>query len=78
MEHIFDYVKDRYGNNFLELYEGNPHDMKKNSCGVCGNPCKIKYCSKSCAMKGNHYKNIGSPSQNRTDAADVKNRDPHH
>jgi hypothetical protein len=54
MEHIFDYVKDKYGNDFIELYEGNPHNMKKNSCGVCGNPCKIKYCSKSCSMKGNH------------------------
>lgn len=61
MEHIFDYVKDKYGNNFIELYEGNPHNAKRNSCGVCGNPCKIKYCSQSCAMKGNHYKNIGSP-----------------
>ena len=53
LKSIFDYVKMTYGTNFIELYEGNPHNMKNNACKKCSNPCKTMFCSRSCAMKGN-------------------------
>ena len=45
------YVKEKYGNNFIELYEGNPHNNKLNKCEICGQQCKNKFCSRSCAGK---------------------------
>jgi hypothetical protein len=49
---IFDYVKNKYGNNFIELYEGNPHKIKKNICLICGEPAKNLYCSRKCSGIG--------------------------
>jgi hypothetical protein len=43
------YVKNKYGNNFIELYEGNPHKVKHNKCLCCGEPAKLKLCSRKCA-----------------------------
>lgn len=45
------YVVDKYGSDFIRLYEGNPHNEKKNVCLICGKPCKNKYCSRSCGGK---------------------------
>lgn len=46
---IFDYVKSKYGNNFIELYDGNPHKIKNNICKICGEPAKNIYCSRKCS-----------------------------
>lgn len=46
-----DYVVNKYGSNFIELYEGNPHNKKNNNCIICGNPCINLCCSRSCGMK---------------------------
>lgn len=46
---IFEYVVRTYGKDFIKLYQGNPHNDKKNSCIVCQAPCKKKCCSKRCA-----------------------------
>jgi len=48
---ILDYVVGKYGNKFIDLYEGNPHNEKKSSCGICGNPAKYKFCSRVCSGK---------------------------
>lgn len=46
---IFKYVKEKYGNDFIKLYEGNPYNEKKNICKICGEPAKNVYCSKKCS-----------------------------
>ena len=46
------YVKNKYGINFIELYEGNPHRVKNNKCLCCGEPAKFQYCSRICSGKG--------------------------
>lgn len=56
LEPVFSYVKTAYGANFYELYEGNPHNQKKNSCKQCGKPCRRVYCSQRCSIFGNHAK----------------------
>jgi hypothetical protein len=52
LENEFNYVLTKYGNNFIELYEGNPHKVKQNKCKVCGKPAKHLYCSRLCGGKG--------------------------
>lgn len=47
----FDYVEQKYGKHFIELYEGNPYKMKNNSCKYCGEPAKYDYCSRRCSGK---------------------------
>jgi len=49
---ILFYVKNKYGNNFIELYEGNPYNIKNNKCLCCGQPAKFQYCSRVCSGKG--------------------------
>ena len=44
-----EYVENKYGKNFIELYEGNPHNNKKNKCKLCGMPSKNIYCSRRCS-----------------------------
>lgn len=56
ISHVFDYVKIKYGKNFINLYEGNPHNKKNNSCMMCSNPCERMYCSRTCTMQGNRKK----------------------
>ena len=46
---IFAYVRGTYGNNFIELYEGNPYKQNKNKCPICGKPAKYIYCSRKCS-----------------------------
>lgn len=49
LKEIFSYVKNKYGNDFIKLYENNPHRIRINKCGICGNPAKNKYCSQKCS-----------------------------
>jgi hypothetical protein len=49
---IINYVESKYGKNFIELYEGNPHKVKNNKCLCCGEPAKFQYCSRICSGKG--------------------------
>lgn len=51
---ILEYVTKVYGNNYIELYEGNPHKQKLNECLVCGEPAINVYCSRSCSGVGNN------------------------
>lgn len=51
LAYVFDYVIGKYGKNFIELYENNPHKLRKNKCGICGKPSKNKYCSRNCSGK---------------------------
>ena len=50
------YASEKYGQNFISYYEGNPHNQMTNRCKQCGNPCKRKsvYCSRQCAGRGNN------------------------
>jgi len=50
------YASEKYGQNFISYYEGNPHNQMTNRCKQCGNPCKKKsvYCSRQCAGRGNN------------------------
>lgn len=61
LEPIFSYVKITYGADFYELYEGNSHSQKKNSCKECGKPCKKIYCSQRCSIFGNSINNLATP-----------------
>lgn len=56
MVKYIDYAKEKYGQNFVSLYEGNPHNKMTNTCKSCGNPCMKKsvYCSRQCAGRGNN------------------------
>jgi hypothetical protein len=49
---IINYVESKYGKNFIELYERNPHKVKNNKCLCCGEPAKFQYCSRICSGKG--------------------------
>jgi hypothetical protein len=52
MKPILNYVIQKYGINFIELYDGNPYKkIKKNKCLLCGEPAKFKYCSRQCGCK---------------------------
>jgi hypothetical protein len=53
LEYIFLYVKNKYGNDYIKLFDNNPHHKLNNVCKVCGTPCKSKniYCSRGCAIK---------------------------
>jgi hypothetical protein len=46
------YVIEKHGNNFIELYEGNPHKIKNNKCIICGKDCLNMYCSRLCSGVG--------------------------
>ena len=48
---ILNYVRKKYISNLKELYDGNPHNERKNKCVICGQPAKNKCCSKSCGGK---------------------------
>lgn len=60
MKLIIKYVEQKYGKDFIELYEGNPYKTKTNKCKVCGNECHNEYCSQKCsgiaAARRNHKK----------------------
>lgn len=52
------YVTEKYGTDFIRLYEGNPHHNKKNICIMCGKPCRNKYCSRHCSGKAARKRNF--------------------
>lgn len=52
LSHVFDYVMNKYGKDFVNLYEGSPHDQKLNQCKLCDKPSKNQFCSRRCAMLG--------------------------
>jgi hypothetical protein len=56
LKEIFLYVTTTYGDDYVRLYEGNPHNKLTNTCKVCGSACKSKniYCSRKCSGKGNN------------------------
>ena len=54
INHVFNYVIEKYGKDFIKLYTNNPHNELKKICKVCGKPCKNIYCSRKCAGKGNN------------------------
>jgi len=54
LEKEFQYTESKYGRNFIELYDENPHKIKKNKCKVCGNSAVNIYCSRRCAGIGNN------------------------
>jgi len=60
LKKILFYVKKNYGDDFIKLYEGNPHYKLTNICKVCGKLCKEKniYCSRQCAGKGNNRNSV--------------------
>jgi len=58
LQDVFEYVRAKYGNNFIELYEGNPYNLRTNKCKVCGEPAFNIYCSRKCSMEGNRIKNF--------------------
>jgi hypothetical protein len=43
------YVIEKYGNDFIKLYENNPYNERKNKCLICGEPAKNMYCSRKCS-----------------------------
>lgn len=45
---ILQHAKEKYG-NYIELFEGNPHNLKKNQCKICGEPCRKLLCSQKCS-----------------------------
>lgn len=48
---IFKYVINKYGKNYIELYQDNPYNLKNNKCLNCGIPVKNMYCSWYCVGK---------------------------
>jgi len=52
LKEIFNFVEKKYGKNYIELYEGNPHKINRNICKICGNECYNEYCSRQCSGKG--------------------------
>jgi hypothetical protein len=55
----FEYVENKYGKDFIKLYEGNPYKKLTGKCKLCGSLCKEKsvYCSRKCAGAGNNRNN---------------------
>ena len=51
LKEVFKYVKEKYGSDYIKLYEGNPWIQLTNNCKKCNKPCKKKsiFCSKECS-----------------------------
>ena len=63
----FKYVTKKYGPNFIELYEGNPHNQKNNKCLICNKPARRHYCSRECSGKAAFLRNHGTACRARTE-----------
>jgi hypothetical protein len=53
------YSEEKYGYDFIKLYDGNPYKnnkVKKNACLMCNKPTDRTYCSVSCSVKHRHLK----------------------
>lgn len=46
-----EYTIGKYGNDFIKLYDGNPHLVRANKCLICGEPSIKMYCSRKCSGK---------------------------
>lgn len=57
MKPIIAYASNKYGKNFVNLYEINYKDKKTKKCEMCGKPCKNITCSSECSMKRNSKHN---------------------
>ncbi len=62
MKEIISYVISKYGNNFIELYEGNPYKIKNKKCLYCNKSVVNKYCNQSC--QGKHIGKLNLIHQN--------------
>ena len=51
---FLDYTVEKYGKNFIELYEDHQELILPNNCKQCDKFCKGKFCSNSCTMKYRH------------------------
>jgi len=50
IEDIIQYVEEKYGKDYIKLYEGNPYkDKRDNICINCGNACRNIFCCQKCA-----------------------------
>jgi hypothetical protein len=54
LEKEFHYVENKYGKDFIKLYENSPYENKKNKCKVCAAPAKNIFCSRKCSGSGNN------------------------
>ena len=54
MEKEFHYVENKYGKDFIKLYENSPYENKKNKCKVCAAPAKNIFCSRKCSAAFNN------------------------
>lgn len=52
LKNILKYVTDKYGRDYIKLYENNPHKIRNNKCVICNKPAKKMYCSQKCAGIG--------------------------
>lgn len=50
LKEIFQYVEEKYGKDYIKLYQGNPYNEKKNKCLICNKECKKFFCSPKCSM----------------------------
>ncbi len=57
LKYIFEYVIKKYGKNFIELYEGNPHKIRNNKCLICEKPSVNEFCSQKCSGIGMSIRN---------------------
>jgi endogenous inhibitor of DNA gyrase (YacG/DUF329 family) len=50
---IINYVKNKYGVDYIKLYDNNPHNKLTKNCPICNGPCKDKniVCSRICSGK---------------------------
>jgi hypothetical protein len=51
LKNVFEYVINKYGANYINLYDINYKNRKINKCKICGNACKYVCCSRICAGK---------------------------
>ena len=60
LKEVFKYVENKYGKDYIKLYENNPYNEYTNICKYCGQKCKAKckYCSKKCSLLANHSSKI--------------------
>ena len=56
MKPILEYVKSKYGNDFIKLYEDKNNSLYSGTCKYCGSKCKRinTFCNNSCSLKYRH------------------------
>ena len=56
MVDIISYAIEKYGRDFIKVYQGNPHKQKNNKCLECGEPAAKMYCSNICSGRAANKK----------------------